>query len=129
MIQHERYLRKEEWYKIEDGDLVRIERTDGTIIEGVVRYIDKLTGFIIGPYYMSFAHIKSLKMIKAHDPNEEIRNRLAKALYVARPGGVVTTWDAADDAVKQKYLFAADAAIAEFKKIEAERRPVVHGAI
>lgn len=129
MIQPEHYLPREKWSTINNGDRVQIERTDGTILEGVVKCYTSPTGFDIGPYYMAFAYIKSLKMIKAHDPNEENRIRLAKALYRARLGDVLITWDAADAAVKQKYLFAADAAIAEFKKIEAERRPVVHGAI
>lgn len=115
MIQHERYLRREEWYKIKNGDRVRIERTDGTTIEGVVKCIDKLTGFDIGPYYMAFAYIKSLKMIKAHDPNEEIRNRLAKALYGANEA--TFAWERTASHVKERYLKAVDAVLEEQKRI------------
>ena len=127
LIQHEHYLPREDWANIKRGDRIQVTRTDNTVVQGPVKTVPTVYGVEVGPYYVNFLHIVSIKMIKAYDLEENLE-RLARAMYYGEvPGWTRINWDYQTEGLKERYYRMARVFLAEMKLIEKESHGVCPG--
>lgn len=127
MIQHERYLPKEDWLKLRPGDRIKVELSSGTVIEGDIKDRVDTYGFSVGGYFVQINLIKAIKMVKANNPLDEELERLGEVGYKAwQPhASMAAPWDTLRENTRaswRRVAYEVREAMLAKKEVRDERR-------